>query len=77
MEVLIVTEDRRLPLILTTLILVNSVLTSPVAKPFSFELFTHPDDFNDTLYEEINDTRPPVWDQISNDLEDFINKFIN
>ena len=73
MEVLIVTEDRRLPLILTTLILVNSVLTSPVAKPFSFELFTHPDDFNDTLYEDLNDTKPPVWEQISNDLENLIN----
>ena len=73
MVVLVVTQDLSLPLITTTILLVNGALANPVAKPFSFDMFENPDDFNDTLYEEIDNTRPPVWDQISNDLEKLVN----
>ena len=73
MAVLVVTQDMSLPLIMTTIILVNGALANPVAKPFSFDMFENPNDFNDTLYEELDDTRPPVWDQISNDLGNLIN----
>ena len=73
MVVLAVTQDMSLPLIITAILLVNGALANPVAKPFSFNMFENPDDFNDTLYEELDETRPPVWDQIRNDLEDLIN----
>ena len=73
MAVLVVTQDWTLPLILTTITLVNGVLADPVAQPFYFDAFYDPDSFNDTVYEEQNDTRPPVWDQIRNDLRNLIN----
>ena len=73
MAVLVVTQDLNLPLILTTITLVNGVLAKPVAQPFNFDAFYDPDSFNDTVYEEQNDMRPPVWDQIRDDLQNLSN----
>ena len=73
MVVLAVTQDMSLPLIITAILLVNGALANPVAKPFSFNMFENPDDFNDTLYEELDEIRPPVWEQIKENLENLIN----
>ena len=72
MIVLVVASDRRLPLIQTA-ILVSGLLTNSVTKAYSFGLYEYQNDYNDTDYEELSITKPPVWEQINKDLQNLIN----
>ena len=49
--------------------MVQGVLTNPAANQFLFSMFENQDSLNDTIQQEVDERRTPVWDTIKDKLE--------